>query len=468
MSGICAKNLHPACALVGYTVITALVFAGLLASPFDMFVAVGIPTCMAGTTSTYYQYTPSPVPGSPVPPNAPTTTSVPFCTSDALINSYNIQYNAYGYIGTVTGFTNVFYGYNEVTSIPYCLKKSNGTCPTFSDQGANTFTVQTVSGSSMFSITDAKLFMQAGGGRSFANYNNYPITFASGSALPSTSAGALDSSKTYYVRNFGFGMPSPSPSPSPSPGGPTFGIAADTSGNPLIFTGIAPSNTITATFPSLGSCASQQNVQPASATNPANMNLDGTLKTGSCGYCLTQTQQTGVLAVPGLCGTTLALLLIMELLMCVPVVRKMGFFRILVIVISVLCLIFLIAAVAGAAVMFSRVAQCFAQMDFNDDQLMPSPTGAAPFGGYTPSSGGAPLFGSGGRGGSPPGSYTASQVSGSAAYIKPLIIPSAGAGLLIIAIVLLFLFTIFFGIKTDWTAVSSGGDSSSATMMTPR
>jgi len=38
--------------------------------------------------------------------------------------------------------------------------------------------------------------------------------------------------------------------------------------------------------------------------------------------------------------------------------------------------------------------------------------------------------------------------------------------LIIIAIVLLFIFTIVFAIKTDWTAVAASGDSS-GTMMTP-
>jgi len=313
----------------------------------------------------------------------------------------------------------------------------------------------------MFSITDANFlssFQSSSGipgtlGNSFTNYNNYPITFASGSALPSTSAGVpLDSSKTYYVRNFGVAFS----------GGITFGIAADTTSNPLAFTSPTPTNTIKATFPSLGSCASQQNVLPAGAGIPSNINQDGTLKQGYCGYCLTQTQNVGVFAIPGLGGTTITLLLIIDIMMCIPAVRKKGFFRIMVIVVSVICLIFLIATLAGGYVMFAQVAQCYAQMDFSQAQLMPSPTGASAINGYTPSSGGAPLQRAS------PSFFQAIQASGSAAYIKPLIVPSTGASLLVAALVFLFVFTIFFSIKTDWTAVSSGGDSGSATMMTPR
>ena len=230
---------------------------------------------------------------------------------------------------------------------------------------------------------------------------------------------------------------------------------------------------MTVTLPSMGSCASQQNVQPSLTqtgilgnviVNPASVNADGTLKTGSCGYCLTQPQQAGVLAVPGLCGTTIALLLIIELMMCAPFVRKMGFFRILVIAVSVICMIFLIAAVASAGVTFYNVASCVTQTDFSNTQFMPSPTSASlpAFNGYTPSSGGVSLNPSQGK-----GYFTVNQLSGTAAYYKPLLIPSAGALQITVAIVLLFIFTIVFAIKTDWTAVSSSAADSSQ-MMTPR
>ena len=452
MSGLMAKTLHPACALVGYTIITAIVFGGLLSSNFDMFVAVGVPTCMAGTTSNPYPLSSQGVPTANGP-NAPDANSVPFCTSDALLSSYVISFNAYGYVGIAKGGFDTFYAVNAVETSPFCLKKSNGTCPTFGAQGANIVTVKAVTGST-FMVTDANMFTQAGGGESFANYNNFPITLGpSGANLP-----VADGSKTYYMRNF----------QTSKLGSVTFSIASDTTSGPLTFTS-TPTNPITVTFTALSNCGSQQNVAPADGSNPANINADGTLKTGTCGYCLTQPQQIGVLAVPGLCGVTLALLLIMELMMCMPFIRKKGFFRILVIVFSVLCMIFLIAAVAGAAVTFSQVAQCFSQNDFSQAQLMPSPTGAPAISGYTPSSGGATLFPAGFKNGkfAVPGLYSAVQASGSAAYVKPYLVPSAGAAQLIIAIVLLFLFTIFFAIKTDWTAVAASADSGSSAIMTP-
>jgi len=458
-----AKTLHPACALVGYTVITALVFGGLLASPFDMFVVVGVPTCMAGTTSTPYPFTISATTGLPDPltgPNAPNPTSVPFCSSDALLNSYKFQFVASGYLGIVQGSTDFWSAGQSVTVSPFCFKKSNGTCPSFGDLGVNSIKV-TATATNKFQFTDPNFettnFALAGGGRSFSQYNNYPITFQAGSILP-----VADGSKTYYIRNFG---------------GSSFAIAADTTSAPLTFTSTTPdTNTITVIFPALSACASQQNVQAAREDgydtmgnliirNPGSVNADGTLKTGSCGYCLTQPQQTGVLAVPGLCGTTIALLLIMELMMCMPFVRKMGFFRILVIVFSVLCMIFLIAAVASAAGILYQVLSCAAQTDFSQAQSMPSPTSAAAFGGYQPSSGGFSLSETGQRS-SGRGLFNARQAPGPAAYLKTFLLPSVGAAQLIIAIVLLFLFTIVFAIKTDWTAVSSSAADSSQ-MMTP-
>ncbi len=465
MGGVMAKTVHPACALVGYTIVTALVFAGLAASPFDMFVAVGVPTCMPGTTSTPYPFTFDSASGQPVPPTGPNApndaTSPPFCSTDALFNSYNLQFYAYGYLGSVFGATNFWNAGQTIQITPYCFKKSNGTCPTFSDLGVNIIKVTTsASRSNAFQVTDGLNYLAALGNAQNGGTggNNLPITFAAGSTLPVTSPIAMDASKTYYIRAY-------------SSNSLSFQIAADTTSPPLSFT-TTPSSTITATLPSSSSCASQLNVQPVSSTfgplgsvivNPASVNADGTMKTGSCGYCLTQPQQVGVLAVPGLCGTTITLLLIIELMMCAPFIRKMGFFRILVIVVSVLCMIFLIAAVASAGPTLYQVAMCQLETDLSQAQFMPSPYMVPLPNGYTPSSGGAPLYSTSGQ-----GLFKNNQGSLGypAAYLKPLLIPSGGAVLIIIAIVFLFLFTIVFAIKTDWTAVSSSAADSSQ-MMTP-
>jgi hypothetical protein len=186
----------------------------------------------------------------------------------------------------------------------------------------------------------------------------------------------------------------------------------------------------------------------------------GTFKeSGSCGYCLTDRQRTGVLSVPGLVGVTIALLLLLELMICIPFIRKMGFFRIIVIVISVLCLLFLIAAVGSGANMFREIAQCVGQTDFSSSQLMPSKTAASVISGYQPVTGGIELQ-------EVSGLYRVNQASGKAAGAEVLYIPYTGAAQLIAAIVFLFLFTIFFAIKTDWAA--SAPDADSTQMMTPR
>jgi hypothetical protein len=253
--------------------------------------------------------------------------------------------------------------------------------------------------------------------------------------------------QTYYVRNVNLATG-------------TFNIATAVDQAPLGRLACSDSTVLTVTLASLGSCASQQNVQPAPnsqtvtspPTNPANVNKDGTLKTGSCGICLTKQQQTGVLSVPGLVAITIALLLVLELMMCIPFIRRMGFFRIFVIVISVLCIVFLIAAVGASAVTFRQMAQCHGATDFSPAQLMPSPTSAPAFAGYQPSTGGAsasliPAYGA--------GFFSAYQASGTAVGAISFFVPSIGAIQLIIAILLLFIFTIFFAVKTDWTAIAS-------------
>jgi hypothetical protein len=173
-----------------------------------------------------------------------------------------------------------------------------------------------------------------------------------------------------------------------------------------------------------------------------------------------------VLSVPGLVGVTIALLLLLELMICIPFIRKMGFFRIIFIVISVLCLLFLIAAVGSGATMFREIAQCVGQTDFSPSQLMPSKTSAPVIGGYQPVAGGIELREVSGLSRLNRDSSLLNQLSGKAAGAEVLYIPYTGAAQLIAAIVFLFLFTIFFAIKTDWAA--SAPDADSTQMMTPR
>ena len=434
MSGIFAKTFHPLCALVGLVIVTALVFGGLLSSGFTMFTVVAIPQCMAGTRTDPY----------PTTITAPNAQSKPFCTSDALNTAYQTTFQSFGYFGVSSGFSDGFTSSSTMFSLTYCFKRSNGTCPTFGDEGANTF-IATSSGS-RFSTKDPKQFPSAVPAQSALNYNNIPITLGPSSALPA----GVDASKTYFMRNLVMAGPQAG----------SFQIAADTSGLPLDISGTSAGD-ITVTVPSFSSCATQQNVKmPAFPAQESNRNADGTLKVGTCGYCLSQRQFTGWLAVPVLCGFTIALLLILEILMCIPAVRKLAFFHILFVIISVICIIFLIAAVGAGGTMFLETAKCLSQTDFSEAQYSPAPFANA-FDGYTPSRGGAPMVPSAGLGG-----YNAAQASGAAAYMKPYLVPSIGAAHLVAAIVLLFVFTIIFAIKTDWAGVASSGDAGAA--MTPK
>jgi hypothetical protein len=429
MSGIFAKTFHPFCALVGFVIVTALVFGGLLSSGFTMFAVVAIPQCMTGTRT-------EPYPTTIVAPNAQ---SKPFCTSDALNNGYQTTFQSHGYLGVSSGFTSSFTSSSAMTSLTYCFKRSNGTCPTFGDEGANTFIVGFNGATgSRFVTKDPKQFPNAVPAQSVLNYNNIPITLGPSSALPA----GVDASKTYFIRGLvtaGLGAGS-------------FRIAADTKELPLDISGTSAGD-ITVTVPSFSSCPTQQNVKmPAIPNQDSNTNADGTYKVGTCGYCLSQRQFTGWLAVPVLCGFTIALLLILEILMCIPAARKLAFFRILFVIISVICIIFLIAAVGAGGTMFYETAKCFSQTDFSEAQYSPAPTANA-FDGFTPSAGGAPMIQTLGL-----GRYLATQASGAAAYMKPYLVPSIGAAHLIAAIVLLFVFTIIFAIKTDWADVASSGD----------
>lgn len=146
----------------------------------------------------------------------------------------------------------------------------------------------------------------------------------------------------------------------------------------------------------------------------------------------------------------------------------MGFFPIIVIVISILCMIFLIAAVGAAATTFRQIASCQLLSDLSPAQTMPSRTSAAAFDGYQPSTGGMSL---GRNEGSlysveQPGSGASRAVFNTAAGTNVVFAPSVGAAHIVSAIVLLLLFTIFFSIKTDWAAAAPSADDGS--MMTPR
>ena len=215
------------------------------------------------------------------------------------------------------------------------------------------------------------------------------------------------------------------------------------------------------TFPSLADCASQQKVNFRPGPGDSSLNADGTIKGSQGGFCVTEQTQAGILAVPGLVITTIVLLLILDVLMIIPASRKFRLFNVVFIVISAICLIFLIAAVGtGAAVLAGRAGPCRFLSSMTTEQLMPSPTRGS-INGFVPSSGGASVPTSGAT-----GRFQATQSGNAAVYLRPDFQLGSGAGLLVATIVILFVFVIVFAIKTDW---AGEGDKALVTAnMTPR
>jgi len=268
MSGICAKNIHPLCALVAYAIVTALVFGGLLSSGFSMFTFVAVPECMSGTTS-------KPHPSSTTPYIAPSGKEKPFCTKDALANAVIIPYRSFGYLGLSVGLTDVFTAISTMSSTPYCFKRSNGTCPNWEAEGLTSTTATYGAGQFIWSDPSKILKIVCQGsirGRSFidcqgssvVNYNNWPVKLG-----PANVPAGVDASKTYYLRNVGQ---------------TGFSIADGTSSSVLTLTApAAPNADIPVTLQQFAFCPSQTNVEmPSDPNQESNVKEDGTLKTGSC------------------------------------------------------------------------------------------------------------------------------------------------------------------------------------------
>jgi hypothetical protein len=264
MSGMLAKTWHPAWAMVGYTIITALVFGGLLSSATDMFIFVTVPTCVSGTTDIPYRFDPSPAGGftPSTGPNAPSASVRPFCDKNVLYKTVVLQFLTTGWFAFTNGQASADQNQAYLSIQPFCTKRVNGTCPSCDATGGNSMTVSSgpaVSGT--FIITDNKKFELATGGNSqqsvsATSYNNFPITFK---LVSGTMPAGVTAGKTYYLRNFNRGG---NFGPVTTPG--SFQIAAEQDQAPIATFGSDATNVITATFSPLGSCASQENVQPAS------------------------------------------------------------------------------------------------------------------------------------------------------------------------------------------------------------
>jgi len=180
--------------------------------------------------------------------------------------------------------------------------------------------------------------------------------------------------------------------------------------------------------------------------------------------CLVQaTQIAAQVSIPGLIGTAIALTVVLCIIMEIPPLRKQSWFNILFVSINVLTLIIMIAAVAlGAAVLGQLVAPCLFLTDFSSDQVSPAPTRAA-INGFTPSSGGVlPISTSSFQ------TYQAVQSGNSAVFMRATFDIGSGAAWGITFIVLQFVSTIYFGIKTDWAEAAEKDPSIVSVQMTPR
>lgn len=426
-----------------YVIITVLCIAGLLNSSNDMYRHNLLPTCMDGTTTTPYTGLSA--------PNAPTLNDRPFCTNEAASTAFLTPSIGYGYFGfswsIFNGFQNIFVSY----FFPFNAPGRNSTCPTASSEGANSITLSAGGFPGTFSVLNAEKFVTAFLGAVtnpfsprilsqrfglFFNvlFNNFPVEI-SGSTGKSN----------VFLRNV-VDLPGP-PSPGPEPSSAvTFQVATSPTAIPVatissLNLGNPP---YTVTFPSLADCASQQKVNFRQGPGDSSFNADGTIKGSQGGFCVTEQTQAGILAVPGLVVTTIVLLLILDLLMIIPASRKFRLFNVVFIVISAICLIFLIAAVAtGAAVLVARAGPCFYLSSMTTEQLMPSPTRGS-INGFVPSSGGTVVPPNG------PHKFRDTQSGNAAVYLRPDFQVGSGAGLLVATIVLLFVFVIVFAIKTDW------------------
>ena len=357
---------------------------------------------------------------------------------------------AYGFGGFSTFDWDSFQGFGTTKFEPFTGIGPNLTCPSASSLGANSVIITVQTGTSFaFALADAAKLVASFSGRggvfsSVTNFNNFPVDI-------SGSTGTL----RLFVRSLSI----------PQTVAPLLPFVFQVSKSPIDVP--ATINTLnlgaepyTMTFPTLADCASQEKMNFRQGAGDSGINADGTVKGTQGAFCLSQQTRTGISAIPGLLITTILLLLILLLLMFIPTVRKIRFFNIVFIAINVICLSFLVAAVAsGAAYLAGKAGPCKFLADFTNEQFMPSPNSVA-LNGFIPSSGGYPLVFNGAR-----GQFNAVQNGNTAAYYKPIFVPGPGAALIIVAILLLFVFVIVFAIKTDWA--SGGNSSSDSAAMTP-
>jgi len=448
MTNLLAKTTHYEWATWTFNMLLLVLIVCLGSSAFNMYGHSFNPTCMDGTTTTPYS--------GPNAPNAPDADSRPFCTS-ATANSFPPVYISYGFLGISQGYFDDFSKVGYFQSFPFERLGENSSCPSAADENADSYTVTVQA--DRFLITDSPQTTNLRNAIAKLSQLNFANTRSNNAAFQVSGSGQTT---TYYVRAVG---PSPGPGPAPA----TFRVARTTRDPPLDEAAMrtafgAIGTTATIRFINFSQCASQfrRTFRPGPGTS--HINADGTLKTSNGGMCLVQAIQTAAqVSIPGLIGTAIALTVVLCIIMEIAALRKQSWFNILFVSINVLTLIMMIAAVAlGAAVLAGFVAPCLFLTDFSSDQVAPAPTRAA-INGFTPSSGGVSPIGT-----TSSPTFQAVQSGNSAVFMRAAFDIGGGAAWGIAFIVLQFIFTIYFGIKTDWAEAAEKDPSIVSVQMTPR
>jgi len=448
----------------GYFITIAIVCAGLQASTNDMYYFLHLPQCAPGTSDTF-----------------PTPAGVPFCNRDAYRSSTDRIATAIGTSSTSVVSYSVFTGNGNAQLSYYCLPTANSTCPVQSkmpySSGSPQLRVSSLayelpSGvvctppapgcTAVFRTGDERNFMQSMMGRVPAqsgSLHNVPVKL-----FAQTLPGGLTSTATYYLRVF------------PSSRGNGFALAASLSDPPLlniVIPATIPTDLVIA-MPAFDSCPFQSKLLSKSTQN---LNADGSFKTGACGYCLSQTQETQMLATTGTAGAAVALLALVLILSRFQFFCKMRFFKAFAILFSAISWLFLLTAVTVGFFASVNVAACSSLMSAplpNDDIssiYAVTPNGLPKVGNYQPV-----------MAKSIPENHFASEFTDGTAYFQcrtesglvacyhdVRIFPGPGAIFYVAAIVFLFLFLIFVGIKVDFnlTTASSGNTIVKAVNMQP-
>lgn len=435
MNGAFARTFSPKSAALCYFVLEIFLIVFLNRSASEMFVHIITPTCMEDSTSTLY-------PDSSF--NAPNADSKPYCTSDAANSFMEISF-LYGFSGVAVQFIRSFDKLYSYVHYPFEEMGPNSTCPKAISDEASLVSVMFKGGS--LQLTSQTVFANKLGRllplQSLFGFHNIPVTFSDGSRT------------TFYVRDMDLSTGK-------------FKVATSLRDPPLNEAKL--NSTFSIGFNALAvfgykECASQFKKTFRQGPGDSGFNADGTVKGSNGGICLVDTMQAGVqLSIPALIGTALALLILMVVAIDSPVFYKHRFFNIFFVATNTLCMLFLIASLAHGARIFSQeIAPCVFGTDFSNEQLMPAAT-RAPINGFTPSSGGFnmeyALTGA-------TGNFKAIQSGNAAVFMKPRFRPSYGAGFGIATLVGQFIFTIVFGIKTNWAAAAASESTSDSTPIAP-